>query len=327
MALIGFCLPHEQFAPAVLLEHGVAAVEAGFGALWASDHFHPWQDNQGHAALAWITLAALGQRTRTVPLGTGVTCPIFRYNPAIVAQAFASLGALYPGRVYLGAGTGEAVNELAAGGGWAPWSERAARLVEAVSLIRRLWSGEWVTHQGRYFTTQTARIYDRPPSPIPIYIAAGGPKAMRLAGAHGDGLITDGRAARDPARRMAFADGARAAGKDPSALEIIVEHYVVVGSHAAAAEAARLWRFGAVAGQMFDVADPREVQRRAEAKVPLADVYRDWVVSDEPETHVGAIRALLAAGVTQVFIHAPQQDQQRVIDFYGRRVLPRLRDG
>src|SRR3989304_1729264 len=138
---VGYVLSHEQFAPGELIEYAVAAEAAGFDAVWASDHFHPWQDNQGHAGHAWITLAAIGQRTGRVTMGTAVTCPIYRYNPAIVAQAFATLGLLYPGRVFLGAGTGEAVNEAPAGGGWGPYRERLARLREAITLIRRLWAG------------------------------------------------------------------------------------------------------------------------------------------------------------------------------------------
>lgn len=324
-ARIGFCLPHEQFPAPVLIEHAVAAVAAGFQALWVSDHFHPWQDNQGHAGHAWITLAALGQRVAGVPLGTGVTCPLYRYRPAEVAQAFASLAVLYPGRVYLGAGTGEAVNEQAAGGGWGPYRERAARLVEAVGLIRRLWSGEWVDHDGRYYQVH-GRLYDVPDRPPPIYVAAGGPKSMRLAGLLGDGLITDGRGALDPTLREAFRAGAREAGEDPAAMQVLVEHYAVVGGRAEAEEGARLWRFGAIAGELLDEPDPRAVRRRAEAEAPLEDVYRPWTVSADPEVHAGAIRGLVAGGVTQVFLHAPQHDQARVIEFYGRQVLPRLAD-
>src|SRR5947209_17064388 len=144
MTSISFVLSQEQFFITQLLELGIAAEQAGFDAVWASDHFHPWQDNQGHAGFAWATLAALGQRTARIALGTGVTCPTYRYNPAIVAQGFASLSLLYPGRVFLGVGTGEAMNEVPTGGGWGPYSERAARLVEAVRVIRRLWTGEWV---------------------------------------------------------------------------------------------------------------------------------------------------------------------------------------
>ena len=324
MPTIGFCLPHEQFPAPALIEHGVAAVAAGFQALWTSDHFHPWQHNQGHAGHAWITLAALGQRTERVPLGTGVTCPTYRYRPAEVAHAFASLGVLYPGRVYLGVGTGEALNELPAGGGWGPYRERAERMVEAITLIRRLWSGEWVTHHGRYYHVDNARLYDVPPEPVPIYIAASGPRSMRLAGTHGDGLITDPDSALDPAKRDAFRDGARAAGKDPDAMPVLVEHYVVVGRRAEADEGARLWRFGPTAGDLLDEPDPREIQRRAEASTSLEDVHGRWTVSEDPETHIQAILRLLDGGVSHVFVHAPQQDQGRVIDFYARHVLPRL---
>src|SRR3990172_2748544 len=160
---VGYVLSHEQFAPGELIEYAVAAEAAGFDAVWASDHFHPWQDNQGHAGQAWITLAAIGQRTARVPMGTAVTCPIYRYNPAIVAQAFATLGLLYPGRVFLGAGTGEAVNEAPAGGGGAPAPGRRARLREAIALARRLWTGGWVASGGPAFPRANARLYDAPP--------------------------------------------------------------------------------------------------------------------------------------------------------------------
>lgn len=322
---IGFCLPHEQFPAPVLVENAVAAVQAGFDGLWTSDHFHPWQDNQGHAGHAWITLSAIGARIERVPFGTGVTCPSFRYRPAEVAQAFASLATLYPGRVYLGVGTGEALNEAAAGGGWAPYRERAARLVEAIGLIRRLWQGDWVTHDGPYFPIPAARLYDPPPAPVPIHVAASGPRGMRLAGQYGDGLISDPTSALRPELRQAFAEGARAAGKDPAALEILVEHYTVVGGQVEAEEGARLWRFGPIATSLLDEPDPRAIQRRADAEVPLERAYERWTVSDDPEVHVAAIRRLFDGGVTQVYVHAPQQDQERVIDFYGRHVLPLLR--
>src|SRR5690348_10631884 len=141
---VGFVLAHEQFPAPRLVELGVSAEQAGFDELWTSDHFHPWQDNQSHAGQAWITLAALGQRTHSVRFGTGVTCPTFRYRPPIVAQAFASLGVFYPGRVFLGVGSGEALNEQPAGGGWADAHERSERMREAVEVIRKLWTGQWV---------------------------------------------------------------------------------------------------------------------------------------------------------------------------------------
>src|SRR5258708_39577844 len=175
-AIIGLELSHEQFPITQLVDLGVQAEQAGFASVWADDHFEPGQDNQGRCSLAWVTLAALGQRTQRILMGTGVACPSYRYRPQIVAQAFASLGLLYPGRVFLGVGAGEAVNEIPGGGGWGAYEERAARLEEAVALIRRLWTGGWVSPQGRYYPGEHARLYDLPRPRVPSYVAATGPK-------------------------------------------------------------------------------------------------------------------------------------------------------
>jgi TAT-translocated FGD2 family F420-dependent dehydrogenase len=323
---IGFVLSHEQFPAPRLLELGLAAERAGFDELWTSDHFHPWQDNQGQSGQAWITLAALSQRTQTVPFGTGVTCPTFRYRPAIVAQAFSSLAVLSPGRVFLGIGSGEALNEMPSGGGWADVRERLDRMVEAVQLIRQLWTGEWVTHAGTYYQVDNARIYDLPPQAIPIYIAASGKRAARIAGEIGDGWITDAASVGNPETREAFRAGARAAGKNPDRLRVLVESFVVVGGTPEAEEAARLWRFLPVGfTELLDEPDPRTIQHVAEQKVSLADVYRNWTVGDDPRVHSDNIRKQFEAGATDVFIHTGQPDQDRVIDFYGRHVLPELR--
>jgi G6PDH family F420-dependent oxidoreductase len=145
---IGYVLSHEQFAVPQLVELAVGAEQEGFDAVWASDHLQPWLASEGHSGLAWLTLAAIGQRTRRIRMGTGVACPSFRYNPAVVAEAFATLGQLYPGRVFLGLGSGEALNEAAATGTWPRWRERSQRLVEATQLIRALWTGRQVEHRG-----------------------------------------------------------------------------------------------------------------------------------------------------------------------------------
>jgi F420-dependent hydroxymycolic acid dehydrogenase len=148
---VGFTLAHEQFPVPELVQLGQAAEAAGFDLVSTSDHFQPWQPNEGYAGLAWVTLSVLGQQTSRLGMGTAVTCPSFRYHPPIVAEAFATLGLLYPGRVFLGLGSGEALNETAATGAWAPWPERSARLIEATGVIRALWTGEPVDHQGHYY--------------------------------------------------------------------------------------------------------------------------------------------------------------------------------
>lgn len=319
---VGFTLSHEQFTIPALVELGVAAEQAGFSLVSTSDHFQPWQPNEGHAGLAWVTLAALGQRTQRIRMGTAVTCPSFRYEPAIVAQAFASLGVLYPDRIYLGVGSGEALNEAAASGRWAPWAERSERLVEAIELIRKLWTAEPVKEQGKYYTVE-GRLYDVPGKPVPILMAANGPKAMRRAGQHADGLITDARSWQQ--NRSEFENAARSAGKDPARMPVVVEHFVVVGNQREAEAAADVWRFLPKAWKPYsEITDPATIESRARAEVPLETVYRDWPISTDPDVHLQALTKLFDAGVTAVLVHSGQEDQMRVIDFYGTRVLPRV---
>jgi TAT-translocated FGD2 family F420-dependent dehydrogenase len=259
-------------------------------------------------------------------MGTGVTVPTYRYRPAIVAQGFATLGQLYPGRVFLGVGTGEAINEEAATGEWAGYQERADRMVEAIEIIRKLWSGEVVNHQGKYYTIKTAKLYDLPPQPVPIYVAAGGKRSMRLAGEHGDGLIAGSDIAGKPELRAAFDEAARAAGKDPKTMPIIAETWVIVGNEDEARKYAPLWRFSAGPNNEYtNNPDPRDIQRRAERDVPLEEVYSGWTVSEDPNAHIEALQKLIAAGLTTLFVHSPQEDQQGVIDFYANRVLPELK--
>lgn len=325
MATIGFVLSHEQFPAPDLLEYGAAAAEAGFDMVWTSDHFHPWMDNQGHAGQAWVTLAALGQRVPRIPFGTGVTCPTFRYNPVIVAQAFASLGVLYPGRVFLGVGTGEALNEVPTSGQWGDYQERADRLVEAVAVIRKLWTGEWVTHNGRYYQIESARLYDVPSQPAPLYIAAEGPKSMHLAGMHGDRLISDSKTAMQPEMRAAFEAGAREAGKNPETMPILAEHFVV-GGEVEKIEAASCWRFIPAAWQEFvENPDPRSILQHAGREIPDDKAAENWTVSEDPDAHITALQQLIDGGVTQIYVHSGQNDQHRAIQFYAKEVLPRVR--
>jgi TAT-translocated FGD2 family F420-dependent dehydrogenase len=324
-AAIGFVLPHEQFPVPELIQFGIAAEQAGFDNLWTSDHLQPWQDNEGHAGFAWITLAALSQHVQRVTMGTGVTCPTYRYQPAVVAEAFASLSLLAPGRIFLGVGAGESLNETAATGQWGTYAERAARLVEAVQIIRQLWTGAWVSHKGQYYQVPQTKLYDIPAQPIPIYMAASGPKSMRLAGEHGDGLITDAQRALMPALRQAFAEGARAAGKDPQQMPILAEHMVVVGDENDARQGAELWRFMPKSWAKYvNMEDPREIQRGAQQDVPIAEVSKSWPVSRDPSVHIQALQQLIDGGVTQIYVHSPQADLRSVIDFYGREVLPQV---
>jgi len=323
---VGFVLSHEQFTVPQLLTFGKAAERAGFDLLWTSDHIHPWMENEGHAGHAWVTLAALGQQTTRIPFGTGVTCPTFRNTPPQVAQGFATLGTLYPGRVFLGVGSGEALNEQAATGHWAPWQERADRLQEAVEVIRKLWTGQTIDHQGTYYQTTRMRLYDLPSPAVPIYVAANGKKSMFKAAQYADAIITDPKSLMDPAIRAQFEAGARAANRDPAAIPILVESFVVVGAQADAELAAAYWRFIPKAWtSLVNEPDPVRILHRSEVETPLEEVYKDWPISTDPAVHVQALQKLFDAGATQVFVHSGQPDQQKVISFYGSQVLPRLR--
>jgi G6PDH family F420-dependent oxidoreductase len=246
-----------------------------------------------------------------------------RYNPAVVAEAFATLSLLYPGRIFLGLGSGEALNEQAATGEWPAWRERWDRLIEAVTIIRRLWTGQPLRHKGTHYTVD-GKLYDPPAQPIPLLLAANGPKAMKLAGEHGDGLITDPQTWKQ--HKGEWEGGARSAGKDPGAMPVLVESFVVVGDQSQAQLPAKLWNFIPKAFKGYhNIPDPAQIEQRARAELPLPRVYEDWTVSADPDAHVQGIQKLLDSGATIVNIHSGQPDQEKVIEFYGKEVLPRVR--
>ena len=222
----GYKASAEQFGPSALLDYSAQAEAIGLEIVAISDHFQPWRHHGGHspAALPWLGAAA--QRTRTATLGTSVLTPTLRYEPAVIAQAFATLGCLAPGRVFLGVGTGEAMNETPVTGGAFPGrKERRMRMAEAIKLIRALWSDERVDFEGEYYRTRRATVYDRPDEPVPIYVAASGPLAAKLAGRAGDGFIcTSGK---DPALYTELLENVRAgaeqAGRDPAGIAHMIE--------------------------------------------------------------------------------------------------------
>jgi TAT-translocated FGD2 family F420-dependent dehydrogenase len=322
--MVSFMLAHEQFPVPELIRLGASAESAGFDLVATSDHFQPWQANERHAGEAWVTLGALGQRTQRIWMGPTVTCPTMRYNPAVVAEAFATLSLLYPGRIFLGLGSGEALNEQAATGEWPKWRERWDRLIEAVTIIRQLWTGQPLRHEGAHYKVD-GRLYDPPPRPIPLLLAANGPKAMKLAGEHGDGLITDPQTWEQ--HKGEWESGARSAGKDSATMPVLVEAFVVVGEQSEAQTAAKLWNFIPKAFRGYqNIPDPAQIEHRAQTELPLPKVFANWTVSSLPDAHVQTIEKLFDSGVTIVNIHSGQPDQQRVIDFYGREVLPRVRN-
>lgn len=327
---LGYKASAEQFDPATLLDFGVLAEEAGFDSVVISDHFQPWKHTDGHAPYSFAWLGALGAKTRRVQLGTSVVTPTFRYHPSIVAQAMGTLGVLFPGRVMLGIGTGESLNEVPAiAVEWPDFKERYARLREAVDLMRQLWSREHVTFAGTYYQTRDATIYDRPAAGIPLYLAAGGPQMAKYVGRVGDGFICTSGKGWDLYREQllpSLAEGARAAGRDPDSIEKMIEVKVSYDTdRQRAMEDTRHWAALALSSEeKTGVEDPREMERLA-AALPIERAASRWIVSDDPDEHVERIKAYVDLGFDHLVFHAPGPDQRRFIELYERDVLPRLR--
>jgi len=325
---LGWKASAEQFAPRPLLEFGVLAEEKGFDSVWVSDHYQPWRHTDGHAPFSPAWLAALGERTRRVEFGTSVLTPTFRYHPAVVAQAFATLGVMYPDRVILGIGTGESMNEAPVLGiEWPEFRERFRRMSEATKLIRKLWTEDFVEFQGEYYHVAGATVYDRPERPVPIYVGASGEVAARFAGRQGDGFIcTSGKGTELYRDKLlpALREGAEAAGRDVDAIEKTIEVKVAFDSDRSRALAdTRIWAALALpAEDKVDVHNPREMEERA-AKV--TDPERRWLVSDDPDEHVEQLHPYLALGFTHLVFHYPGDDQARFLDLYAKEILPRLR--
>lgn len=332
---LGYKASAEQFGPRDLVEFAVAAEAHGFESATVSDHFQPWRHTGGHApfALAWLT--AVGERTERLRLGTSVLTPTFRYNPAVIAQAFATLGLLYPGRVFLGVGTGEALNEIATGfrgpgaQEWPEFKERFARLREAVRLVRELWSAERVTFDGEYYSTHEASIYDRPDGGLPVYIAAGGPVVAKYAGRAGDGFIcTSGKGEELYAGKLlpAVAEGAAAAGRDVAAIDHMIEIKLSYDTDPAAAlENTRFWAPLALpAEQKSSIHDPVEMERAADA-LPIERIASRWIVGSDPDEVVERIGQYVSWGFNHLVFHAPGDDQRRFLELFERDLAPRLR--
>jgi coenzyme F420-dependent glucose-6-phosphate dehydrogenase len=325
----GYKVSAEQFSPSDLLAFTVMAEQCGFDTAAISDHFQPWRHTGGHAPFSLAWLGAAGQATRRITLGTSVLTPTFRYHPAVVAQAMGTLGSLFPGRIWLGVGTGESMNEAPLDTEWPDTKERFARLKEAVALIQILFTDDRVTFDGTYYRTRNATIYDRPATPIPIFIAAAGASAARLAGRVADGLIcTSGKGMELYSETLlpAVREGARAAGRDPSDVELTIEMKVSFDSdRERAREDTRQWAALALSPEeKTGVEDAVEMERLADALSTERAASR-WIVSSDPDEHVERIRPYLDLGFTHLIFHAPGPDQRRFLELYSREVLPRLR--
>jgi len=325
---LGYKASAEQFGPRELLDFAIAAEHNGFDSVFVSDHFQPWRHSDGHAPFAFSWLAAVGERTQRVALGTSVNTPTFRFHPGIVAQAFGTLGSLFPGRMILGVGTGEHLNEGALGIQWPENKERFARLREAVRLIRQLWTEQSVTFDGEYYHTKNATIYDRPAEPIPIYIGAGGPQVAKYAGRAGDGLIcTSGKGMELYSAQLlpSFSDGAKESGRDVGTLDKMIEVKVSYDTdRTRAMEDTKIWAALALpAESKAGIDDPREMERLAKTVEDVA--HRRWLVSSDPDEHIAQLKPYLELGFNHLVFHSPGDGQARFLELYGAQILPRIR--
>ena len=325
---LGYKASAEQFSARELLEFACSAERHGFDSVFVSDHFQPWRHSDGHAPFAFSWLAAVGERTHRVYLGTSVNTPTFRYHPAIVAQAFGTLGELFPDRMILGVGTGEHLNEGALGIPWPDYRERFARLREAVRLIKLLWSEQSVTFDGDFYHTRNATIYDRPDKPIPVYIGAGGPQVARYAGRAADGLIcTSGKGMELYSEQLlpSFGDGAEESGRDANDLDKMIEVKVSFDKdRSRALEDTKLWAALALPAEAkAGIDDPRELERLAATVEDVA--HRRWLVSDDADEHLEQLRPYLELGFTHLVFHSPTDAQDTFLELYGSQILPRIR--
>jgi coenzyme F420-dependent glucose-6-phosphate dehydrogenase len=330
MLKLGYKASAEQFGPTALLEFSCLAEQVGFDSVFVSDHFQPWKHTDGHApsALAW--LGALGARTQRAVIGTSVLTPTFRYHPSVVAQVFGTLGAMFPGRVVLGVGTGESLNEVPAiGMKWPETKERFARLREAISLIRKLWSEEHVSFEGQYYRTENATIYDKPDKPVPIYVAAAGPAVAKYAGRGGDGFICTSGKKWDLYTETLLpnvAEGIKASASPKPDYDRMIEMKVSFDTdRERARQDTRHWAALALTPEeKVSVEDPREMEKLS-AALPVERAESRWIVSTDPEEHVERIRPYVELGFRHLVFHAPGPDQVRFLKLYGEQVLPLLR--
>lgn len=331
MLKLGYKASAEQFAPNELLAYGVLAEQLGLDSVWISDHFQPWRHTGGHAPFSLAWLGALGARTERVIMGTSVLTPTFRYHPSIVAQAFGTLGALFPQRVVLGIGTGESLNEVPSSGlHWPEQKERTARFREAVKLIQQLWREDRVSFEGQFYKTEVATIYDKPERPVPIFIAGAGPVMAKLAGSEGDGFIcTSGK------KWELYTDtllpnlqaGLEASGRlDQPGYDRTIEMKVSFDTdRSKALEDTRFW--GALAlkpEEKMNVEDPLEMEKLADA-LPVERAASRWIVSDDADEMVEKIGAYVQLGFNHLVFHAPGPDQARFLKLFSEHVAPKLR--
>ncbi|HET7474304.1 MAG TPA: TIGR03557 family F420-dependent LLM class oxidoreductase [Candidatus Limnocylindrales bacterium] len=324
---IGYAAMLEQFGPREVVDLSVAAEEAGFSGVMAADHFQPWVPQQGNAAFVWNVMTAIGERTKG-DVGPGVTCPSFRMHPAIVAQASATLAAMYPGRHWLGLGSGEALNEHIVAGYWPETPERINRMFEAIEIIKKLFGSrdKDVKHDGRFYKLESTRLWTMPDEPPPIYIATAGPVTAKKTGQYAEGLITVGAPeSKLEMIRAKCEEGCREAGKDPDAFRYILQLHLswAPTDEEALQNAMTEWPNGGMKFPKQDIRSPLDFEQMAKLVRP-EDFEGRMLISSDPERHREQIQKFLDLGFDQIYLHNVGRNQAEWIEVFGRDVLPKL---
>jgi G6PDH family F420-dependent oxidoreductase len=316
MTAWGYTLSSEEHPPGDLVRQAQQAEAAGFDFLTISDHFHPWIDEQGHSPFVWTVLGAVAQATSRVRIGTGVTCPILRIHPTVVAHAAATTAVLFEGRFFLGLGTGEALNEHILGQRWPAVETRLQMLEEAIDLMRELWTGEVVDHHGTHYQVENARLYDVPDEPIPVIVSAFGAKAGELAGRSGDGIWMTSPAS---AALAAYQD---AGGNGPRIGQLTI--CWASSEDEAIATAHRVWPNAAIPGQLSqDLPTPTHFEQ-ASSLVSAQDVAKEIVCGPDPGPVLETIRSYEEGGLDQIHLHQVGPDQEGFLRFWEEQLAPKL---
>lgn len=320
---VGLFAPHEQYRPARLMDFAARAEQAGFDSVWTSDHFHPWWHSEAECGAAWPWLGSALERTDRIRMGTGVTAPIARYHPGLLAQAAATLGSMYPGRVHLTLATGEALNERPLGYEWPSYEERRARLVDACEIIGRLWDGEFHTYDGHYWNLDSARLYTLPEERVPLYVAGNGPQTTRVAGRYADGFLTLADIDTYEERLVpALREGATDAGRDPDDVRRIKQASVAYAEeYEEALDAVEFWSGTLDVGFDDDVHDPREIEERGRSL--SRETWADWgLVTTDPADVCELLERHEAAGFDEVELLVSTPDPEGFVEVASESILP-----
>jgi coenzyme F420-dependent glucose-6-phosphate dehydrogenase len=327
MTIIGYAAALEQFPPTDLLNYSILAEQHGFKGVMAADHFQPWVPQQGNNSFVWSWMAALGQASTALTFGPGVTCPSFRFHPAIVAQAAATQAAMTPGRFWLGLGSGEALNEHVVGGIWPEPHVRLKMMQEAIEIIKKLFSGKVARHDdGKYFAMERVRLWTLPEKPAPIYVATAGPITAKWTGENCDGFITPGASIEKLKGLLdAFEKGARGVGKDPSTMPKLLQiHLSWADTYQQALQNALTeWPNG---GMPFPKADIRSPEDFAEiAKLVRPENYKNrMLISPDLDEHRANLQQFVDLGFDEIHVHNVGRNQEQFIKAFGEQVIPTL---